>query len=67
MTQSSTKAPTHTVYHVVGEGEKARWTQIGVGWSHKDKDGFNLSINYAPLVEGRTVVRKIKAKQEASS
>ncbi|MBL1422603.1 MAG: hypothetical protein COC24_019020 [Alphaproteobacteria bacterium] len=61
MTQ--TKAPTHEVFHVVGDGEKARWTKIGVGWSHKDGDGMSLAVNYVPLHEGRTLVRKVKAKE----
>lgn len=59
------KAPTHEVFHVVGEDKKARWTKIGVGWSHNDDEGMNLIINYSPNIEGRTVVRKIKTKQEA--
>lgn len=64
--QTQTKAPTHEIFHVVGDDDKARWTKIGVGWQHQDKDGLNLAINYTPLVEGRTVVRKIKPKQEAA-
>lgn len=65
MTQyTNAKAPTHEVFHVVGEGDKSRWTKLGVGWSHNDNDGLNLIINYTPLVSGRTVVRKIKAKSE---
>lgn len=59
------KNPTHEVFHVAGDKEKARWTKIGVGWQHQDGEGINLIINYQPLVEGRTVVRKIKADQEA--
>lgn len=62
---TATKAPTHEVFHVVGEKEKARWTKIGIGWMHQDGEGLNLVINYSPLLEGRTVVRKIKAEQVA--
>ena len=62
-----TKAPTHEVFHVVEGTEKSRWTKIGVGWSHKDEDGMNLIINYTPLVNGRTVIRKVKPKQEEQS
>lgn len=61
---SATKAPTHEVSHVVGDGKKARWSQIGVGWKHQDGEGINLIINYTPLVEGRIVVREIKAKPQ---
>lgn len=59
------KTPTHEVFHVVGDKDKARWTKIGIGWKHQDGEGMNLIINYTPLVEGRTVVRRIKTLQEA--
>lgn len=58
------KVPTHEVFHVVGDKEKARWTKIGIGWQHQDGEGLNLIISYMPLVDGRTVVRKTK-QQEA--
>jgi len=64
MTQKQTYAPTHEVFHVVGEGEQSRWTKVGVAWSHKDNEGLNLAINYSPLVEGKTVIRKIKPKTD---
>jgi hypothetical protein len=60
---NASKAPTHEIFHVVGEKDKARWTKIGVGWEHEDEDGLNLVINYSPRVPGRTVVRKIKTKE----
>ena len=60
------KTPTHEIFHVVGEKDKARWTKIGIGWSHGDNEGLNLVINYTPLVEGRTVVRKNKAQEDAA-
>lgn len=63
-TQNETKAPTHEVFHVVGDGDKARWTKIGVGWAHKNGDGLNLALNYHPTISGRTVVRKATRKQE---
>lgn len=66
MTQKQHSAPTHEIFHVVGDQEAARWTKIGVGWQHKDADGLNLVINYTPIVAGRTVIRKIKPKQERS-
>ena len=55
------KAPTHEIFHVVGEKEKARWTKIGVIWLNDEN--ISLAYNYAPLIEGRTVVRKIKAQE----
>jgi hypothetical protein len=66
MTKSTKpNAPSHEVFHVVGDGETARWTKIGIGWSHKDNEGLNLVISYSPLVSGRTVVRRIKVNTEA--
>ena len=62
---NAAKTPTHEVFHVVGDKDKARWTKIGIGWKHQDGDGMNLIVNYSPLVEGRTVVRRIKTLQEA--
>lgn len=67
MKQTKTNNPTHEIYHVVGDAEAARWTKVGVAWQHKDNDGMNLAINYTPLIEGRTVIRKIKAKEGAQS
>ncbi|MFX3679936.1 MAG: hypothetical protein ACN6I5_01500 [Hyphomicrobiales bacterium] len=67
MATTTTKAPTHEVFHVVGDNDKARWTKIGVGWQHQDRAGLNLIISYNPLIEGRTVVRRIKAKAEAAA
>lgn len=54
--------PTHEVFHVVGDGDKSRWTKIGVGWSHQEGNGLNLVINYTPQVAGRIVVLKYKPK-----
>lgn len=66
-TQTTGNAPTHEIFHVVGEKDKARWNKIGVAWAHKDGSGLNLAINYQPLVDGHTVIRKISRKQEAGA
>ena len=58
MTQDKRK-PTHAVYAVEGDGDKARWTKIGAAWGHHDGDGFNISLDCLPL-NGRLVVRKPK-------
>ena len=50
----STK-PTHEAYVVVGEGEKARWTKIGVGFFRND--GMTILSDVLPT--GRLVVRPI--------
>jgi hypothetical protein len=52
--------PSHGVFVVEGEGEKAFWTRIGCAWPHQDGDGFNVQIAAIPLT-GRIVIR---AKRE---
>ncbi len=57
----STK-PTHEAFIVVGEGEKARWTQIGVGFAKND----GMTILSDVLPQGRLVVRPVKAKADSN-
>lgn len=66
MTQKSNNKPTHTIYHVTGEGDKTYWSQVGCGWANKDGEGINLAMNYTPLVPGNLVIRKIKEKPAAT-
>ena len=57
---NKTKAnkPTHAVYHVRGEGERAYWTKIGAAWLHDDKEGLNLALDFVPVGDtGRLVIR----------
>ncbi|MBP0618257.1 hypothetical protein [Jiella mangrovi] len=62
--KSKATAPTHAVYVVEGEGDRAFWTKIGSGWRHDDGDGFNLRLSALPL-DGRLIIRKTKAKSDA--
>jgi hypothetical protein len=62
--QTKSKRPSHAVYVVEGEGERAFWTKIGAAWQHEDGDGFNVSLTAIPLT-GRLVIRKPKADPEA--
>lgn len=60
---SQSRRPSHRVYHVDGEGNQARWTNIGGAWVHDDNDGMNLSLDYLPTgTTGRLVIRKVKPK-----
>lgn len=60
-TNTTSRKPTHAVYHVRGEGKTAHWTPIGAAWLHDDKQGLNLSIDLIPVRgDGRLVIR-IKA------
>jgi hypothetical protein len=54
--------PTHVIWQVQGEGDKARWTQIGAAWMHKDQKGANLKFDAMPLT-GRVVIRE-KSEQK---
>jgi len=56
--------PTHAIWQVSGDGEKARWTRIGSAWMHKDAKGANLIFDSIPL-SGRVVVREITEQDEA--
>jgi hypothetical protein len=59
----STNKPTHEAYVVSGEGEKARWTKIGVGFFKQD-GGMTLLLDAAPL-GSRLVVRPVRQSAEA--
>jgi len=54
--------PTHVIWQVQGEGDKARWTRIGAAWMHKDLKGANLKFDAMPLT-GRVVIRE-KSEQK---
>lgn len=55
-------APSHGVFVVKGEGERAFWTRIGSAWQHKDGDGFNVTPSALPI-SGRLVIRTRKEEQ----
>lgn len=61
---NETKRPTHAIYQVVGEGEKARWIRVGAAWANKDGKGLNLKFDAHPVV-GRTVIREVTEQDEA--
>lgn len=54
----SKKRPAHVAYSVRDgkEGQKARWTEVGVTWATKDGKSFVLQLNALPL-DGRVVLR----------
>ncbi|KXG87599.1 hypothetical protein [Agrobacterium bohemicum] len=58
----TTLRPTHDVYVVDGEGDKAFWTKIGAAWQHPDGDGLNMTLHAVPL-NGRIVIRSAKATE----
>ncbi|MFT4117878.1 hypothetical protein [Bradyrhizobium sp.] len=63
---NESKRPTHTIYQVIGEGEKTRWIRIGAAWPNRDGKGFNLKFDAYPAT-GRTVIREVSEdKNEAT-
>ncbi len=50
--------PTHRIFIVTGEGKKAKWTEFGAAWPHRDGSGFSISCTAIPL-QGRIVMREI--------
>ncbi|MCW5687099.1 MAG: hypothetical protein KIT76_00990 [Pseudolabrys sp.] len=50
--------PTHIVWQVNGEGDKARWTRLGAGWANSDGKGISLRMDAIALT-GRTVIREV--------
>ncbi len=59
--QTNTNKPTHRLYRVDGDGEKAKWTEIGAAWPNKDGNGFSISATAVPL-QGRIIMRKVNAR-----
>ncbi|RWC46081.1 MAG: hypothetical protein EOS55_18190 [Mesorhizobium sp.] len=56
-------SPSHGVFVVDGEGEKAFWTRVGAAWAHQDGQGFNVALTAVPL-SGRLVLRVRNEKEE---
>jgi hypothetical protein len=65
MTDTNQSRPAFRLYSVTGEGEAARWTDIGAAWPTRDGKGFNLSLTALPI-NGRIVMRGVDAKAKAS-
>lgn len=63
---TETRRPSHEVFQVSGEGDKTRWTKIGIAFTHKDGKGLNLFLDAVPIT-GRTVVLPIVPKKDAET
>lgn len=64
--ENAKSRPTHRIYSVSKDGEKARWTELGAAWPHKDGKGFQLKFNASPFGECEVVLRKIEPKVKAA-
>lgn len=49
--------PSHTIFQVLDDGEKAIWLRVGAAWLHQDTRGARLVFNSFPLT-GRIVMRE---------
>lgn len=65
MTTANANRPTHRAYFIVGEGDNARWHELGPVWSHKDGEGFSLLAHVLPAAGQSITIRKIKPKDSA--
>ncbi len=61
-TTTANKKPDFVAYSVRQRKEnKAKWTEIGVAFRHKDGNGFDILIDVAPL-SGKIVLRTPEQK-----
>jgi hypothetical protein len=62
-TETTAKKPAFIAYSVRerGEGKKAKFTEIGVAFPHKDGKGFDILYDVVPL-SGRITLRQPESK-----
>ncbi|MBI1204938.1 MAG: hypothetical protein GC182_20745 [Rhodopseudomonas sp.] len=60
------RPPSHIIWQVIGEKDKAKWVRIGAAWANKDGKGMNLVFDAFP-VTGRTVVREVSESEGADA
>jgi hypothetical protein len=58
--------PSHAIWQVIGNGDRARWQRIGSAWLHNDKKGANMKFDSFPMA-GRVVVREISDNDAATA
>ena len=63
MAKQPPSRPTHRLFIVKGEGESARWTEIGAAWTNQDGKGFSLTLDAVP-VTGRVIMREITERAD---
>lgn len=59
------KRPTHGIYQVTGDGDKARWFKIGAAWMHKDNKGATLFLDVLPL-SNKIQLRELRERDDAA-
>lgn len=63
-TEKNTKRPTHIIWQVIGDDEKARWIRIGAAWTNKDASLFTRFDSYP--THGKIIIRPMGDKPEAT-
>lgn len=63
--EKQSKQPTHGIYQVTGDGDKARWLKIGAAWMHKDTKGATLILDVLPL-SSKLQLRELRERDEAA-
>lgn len=60
------KRPTHRIFAVTrtNDGENGYWAPIGAAWTNRDGKGFNLKLEYLPLLGADIVIREIDEEAE---
>ena len=62
---NTNRKPEYRLFHVVGDGDAARWTPIGAGWIHRDQQGFGINLDLVPIT-GRIVMRAANEATESN-
>jgi hypothetical protein len=63
--EAAKRTPTHVIYQVIGDSDKAKWIRVGAAWANKDGKGLSLKFDAYP-VTGRTVVREITEQENSA-
>jgi hypothetical protein len=63
MTQEKRNRPAFNIWYVP-EREGAKWIQLGVVWPNQNGEGFNGSLDVAPMGSGRIVMLPPKARED---
>lgn len=61
-TKTPSSHPTHRVCVVENAGEKSYWTDIGVGFEHRDGKGINCKLPPGVTLSGGFVIRAVEPK-----
>ncbi len=61
------RSPSHIVWYVREiEGRDDLWTRVGAAWQHKSGKGFNMTLEYMPMVTGKYVILERKEQPDGN-